>query len=132
MAAASTRYILFFMPPITIFFVLCCSACLARRFVPGCETITGILPPSIPAGTGRKNDVVLTSMRRDYVASTSIRRHLVPNDHWDVFTCICIVLLIRWAPSPTFSWHKPPPSPPLIPLLPSQGRIYADSLAPML
>ena len=28
-----------------------------------------------PAGTWRKNDVVLTSMRRDYVASTSIRRH---------------------------------------------------------
>ena len=27
------------------------------------------------AGTWRKNDVVLTSMRRDYVASTSIRRH---------------------------------------------------------
>ena len=28
-----------------------------------------------PAGTWRKNDVVLTSMRHDYVASMSIRRH---------------------------------------------------------
>ena len=28
-----------------------------------------------PAGTWRRNDVVLTSMRRNYVASTSIRRH---------------------------------------------------------
>ena len=30
---------------------------------------------AIPAGTRRKNDVVLTSMRCDDVASTSIRRH---------------------------------------------------------
>ena len=30
-----------------------------------------------PAGTRRKNDVVLTSMRRDDVASTSIQRHFV-------------------------------------------------------
>ena len=30
---------------------------------------------SFPADTRRKNDVVLTSMRRDYVASTSIRRY---------------------------------------------------------
>ena len=28
-----------------------------------------------PAGRCRKNDVILTSMRRDYVASASIRRH---------------------------------------------------------
>ena len=32
-------------------------------------------PKFYPAGTCRKNDVVLTSMRHDYVASTSIRRH---------------------------------------------------------
>ena len=30
---------------------------------------------AIPAGTRRQNDVVLTSMRRDDVASTSVRRH---------------------------------------------------------
>ena len=29
----------------------------------------------VPAGTWRKNDVVLMSMRRDDVASTLIRRH---------------------------------------------------------
>ena len=28
-----------------------------------------------PAGTWRRNDVVLTSMRRDYIASASVRRH---------------------------------------------------------
>ena len=31
---------------------------------------------NVPAGTWRKNDVVLTSMRGDYVASTLIRRHV--------------------------------------------------------
>ena len=30
-----------------------------------------------PAGTWRTNDIVLTSMRRDYDASASIRRHFV-------------------------------------------------------
>ena len=29
----------------------------------------------LPAGTQRENDVVSTSMRRDHVASTLIRRH---------------------------------------------------------
>ena len=43
----------------------------------------------IPAGIWRKNDVVLTSMRRDDVASTSIRRHLVPFSRWnDCNACI--------------------------------------------
>ena len=35
----------------------------------------GALITLYPAGTWRKNDVVLPPMRRDYVASTSIRRH---------------------------------------------------------
>ena len=33
------------------------------------------LRPVTPVGIWCKNDVVLTSMRRDYVASTLIRRH---------------------------------------------------------
>ena len=33
------------------------------------------VPCNIPAGIWCKNDVVLTSMRRDDVASTSIQRH---------------------------------------------------------
>ena len=32
-------------------------------------------PRTIPAGTQHQNDVVSTSMRRDHVASTLIRRH---------------------------------------------------------
>ena len=43
-----------------------------RRF-PG--LIVGHLDTGYPAGTWRKNDAVLTSMRRHHVASTSIRRH---------------------------------------------------------
>ena len=33
------------------------------------------LPINLPAGIWCENDVVSTSMRRDYVASTLIRRH---------------------------------------------------------
>ena len=41
-------------------------------FVKMIENLGGVL---IPAGIWCENDVVLTSMRRDYVASTLIRRH---------------------------------------------------------
>ena len=35
-----------------------------------------------PADIWCENDVVLTLMRRDYLASTLIRRHLAPNARW--------------------------------------------------
>ena len=52
------------------------------------------IPMNIPAGTGRKNDVVLTSMRRNHVASTSIE-FLAPKSHLDVIFQMLLTTLIR-------------------------------------
>ena len=51
---------------------------------------------SCPAGTWRWNDVLLTSMRRHHIASTSRRRHLTPCACWMLFWNCSSTYVLRY------------------------------------
>ena len=78
---------------------------------------------SIPACKQHQNDVVSTSMRRDHVASTLIRRHfhvVCPLGYFSVSIqstinsiAVSLDVVIEWYKIlSSFRWNDPPPPPP--------------------